>query len=105
MAVGDFISTTMALEKKNPQLFDAVSKFINDSLRAYDTSVYSIAVVLDLSKAHDTIDHTLVRKQLSTMCNKAVSKTIGPRTLALCLTPAVGMTNGNFLQTYYIKNS
>ena len=31
-------------------------------------------------------------------------KTRGPRTLELCLIPAVGMTNGNFLQTC-IKNS
>ncbi len=29
--------------------------------------------------------------------------TRGPRTLALCLTPAVSMTNGNFLQTYTKK--
>ncbi len=28
--------------------------------------------------------------------------TRGPRTLALCLTPANGVTNGNFLQTYFI---
>ncbi len=28
--------------------------------------------------------------------------TRGPRTLALCLTPATGVTNGNFLQTYFI---
>ncbi len=35
------------------------------------------------------------------------TNTRGLRTLALCLTPAVGMTNGNFLQTYYryINNS
>ncbi len=30
------------------------------------------------------------------------TKTRGPRTLTLCLTPATGVTNGNFLQTYFI---
>ncbi len=28
--------------------------------------------------------------------------TRGPWTVALCLTPATGVTNGNFLQTYFI---
>ncbi len=36
--------------------------------------------------------------------NTTQIQTRGPRTLALCLTPAVGMTNGNFLQTC-IKSS
>ncbi len=40
------------------------TQFVNDSLLAYDNSEFTLAVFLDLSKAFDTIDHTLLLKIL-----------------------------------------
>ena len=50
--------------RKKHSTADHVSQFINDSLLAYDNSEYTLAVFLDLSKAFDTIDHTLLLKKL-----------------------------------------
>ncbi len=50
--------------RKKHSTADHVSQFINDSLLAYDNSEYTLAVFLDLSKAFDTIDHTLLLKRL-----------------------------------------
>ena len=48
--------TSMDSEKKHSTI-DAVSKFIHDTLLAYDNNEYTVAIFLDLSKAFDAIDH------------------------------------------------
>ena len=53
-------------KKKKHSTIDAVAQFtcIKDALWAYDKSEYTVAVFLDLSKAFDNIDHSLLLKKL-----------------------------------------
>ena len=43
---------------------DAVTKFITDTCKALDENEGILAVYLDLSKAFDTIDHSILLKKL-----------------------------------------
>ncbi len=50
--------------RKKHSTTDTVTQFINDTLLAYDNNEYTLAVLLDLSKAFDTIDHVTLLKKL-----------------------------------------
>ena len=52
----------------------AAIKVINDMLEAMDAKKYSDALFIDLSKASDTVDHSILRQRLSTigMSHRAV---------------------------------
>ncbi len=53
--------------RKKNSTTDAVLQFIKDALLAYDNSEYTVAVFLDMSKAFNTIDHSLLLRKWNIM--------------------------------------
>jgi hypothetical protein len=50
--------------RKKHSTIDAVTKFITDIAQSFENKQSTLAVYLDLSKAFDTIDHTILHKKL-----------------------------------------
>ena len=56
--------------RRKHSTIDAVTKFVTDTCKSLDDNESTLAVYLDLSKASDTIDHSILLKKTRILWHK-----------------------------------
>ena len=63
--ITNFFNTTQYGFRKGCSTIHAAAKLINDIIKGFEERQYTLAVCLDISKAFDTLDHSILFKKLN----------------------------------------